>query len=320
MTLWASVPNVTAAFHPSAFILLGIPGMQDQHFWIAIPFCSMYILALVGNGTILYVIVADRALHEPMYLFLCLLSITDLVLCSTTLPKMLTIFWLGSHIISYQGCLTQMFFVHAVFATESAILLAMAFDRYVAICRPLHYTSILNATVIGKIGLACVLRGLLFVFPFVILIERLPFCGRRVIPHTYCEHMGIAKLACASIKPNTIYGLTVALSVTGMDVVLIGTSYTLILRAVLRLPSRDAQLRAFSTCGAHVCVILVFYIPAFFSFFTHRFGRHVPPQVHIVLANLYLLVPPVLNPLVYGINTKQIRLRILDTFVKRRHL
>ncbi|XP_021024323.1 olfactory receptor 52D1-like [Mus caroli] len=317
MMLSAAIPNGTA-FHPPTFVLLGIPGMQDQHVWIAIPFCSMYILALVGNGTILYIIITDRALHEPMYLFLCLLSITDLVLCSTTLPKMLAIFWLRSHVISYHGCLTQMFFVHAVFATESAVLLAMAFDRYVAICRPLHYTSILNAVVIGKIGLACVTRGLLFVFPFVILIERLPFCGHHIIPHTYCEHMGIAKLACASIKPNTIYGLTVALSVTGMDVVLIATSYILILQAVLRLPSKDAQFRAFSTCGAHICVILVFYIPAFFSFFTHRFGHHVPPQVHIILANLYLLVPPVLNPLVYGINTKHIRLRILDFFVKRR--
>ncbi|XP_073071796.1 olfactory receptor 52D1-like [Manis javanica] len=315
--LSAPIPNDTA-FHPSAFILLGIPGMQEQHVWAAIPFCFLYILALVGNGTILYVIVTDRTLREPMYLFLGLLSATDLVLCSTTLPKMLTIFWLQSHVISYHGCLTQMFFVHTVFATESAVLLAMAFDRYVAICHPLHYTSILNATVIGRISLACVVRGLLFVFPFVILIERLPFCGHHIIPHTYCEHMVIAKLACASIKPNTIYGLTVALSVTGADVILIATSYCLILRAVLHLPSKDGQLRAFSTCGAHVCVILVFYVPAFFSFFTHRFGHQVPPHVHIVLANLYLLVPPVLNPLVYGINARQIRLRIFGFLMGRR--
>uniref|UniRef100_H0VVP3 Olfactory receptor n=1 Tax=Cavia porcellus TaxID=10141 RepID=H0VVP3_CAVPO len=308
----ASVSNDTT-FHPSLFILLEIPGIQGQHIWIAIPFCSMYILALVSNSTILYIIVKDKALHKPMYLFLCLLPFTDLVLCSTTLPKMLAIFWFRSHIISYHGCLTQMFFVHAVFATESAVLMAMAFDRYVAICHPLHYTSILNTTMIGKIGLACVIRGLLFVFPFVILIDRLPFCGHHVIPHTYCEHMGIAKLASASINPNTVYGLTVALSVPGMDVVLIAVSYVMILQALLRLPSKDAH-----TCGAHICVILVFYIPAFFSFFTHRFGHQVPPQVHIVLANLYLLGPPVLNPLVYGINTKQIRQRICDFFMGRK--
>ncbi|XP_008073000.2 olfactory receptor 52D1-like, partial [Carlito syrichta] len=226
--------------HPSMFILLGIPGMQDQHIWIAIPFCSMYIVALVGSGTILYIIMTDKALHKPMYLFLCLLSVTDLVLCSTTLPQMLTVFWPRSHIISYHGCLTQMFFVHAVFATESAILLAMAFDCYVTICCPLHYTSILSATMIGKIGLACVIRGLFFVFPFVILIERLPFCGHHIIPHIYCEHMGIAKLACASIKPSSIYGLMVTISITGMVVVLIATSYFLILQAVLCLSSKDA--------------------------------------------------------------------------------
>ncbi|XP_038619781.1 olfactory receptor 52D1-like [Tachyglossus aculeatus] len=308
----------TTSFHPSMFPLLGIPGMEDQHIWISLPFCSMYITALLGNGTILLVVASDKTLHKPMYLFLCILSLTDLVLCSTTLPKMLAIFWFGAQHISYYPCLTQMFFVHRVFGTESAVLLAMAFDRFVAICRPLHYSSILSPGVIGKIVMACIVRGLLFVFPFITLIHRLPFCGHHVISHTYCDHMGIAKLACANIKINIIYGLTVALSVTGMDVVLIVFSYGFILHTVLHLPSQDAQLKAFRTCGAHVCVILVFYIPAFFSFFTHRFGHWMQPQVHIFMANLYLLVPPVLNPLVYGINTKHIRQRILTLILGNR--
>ncbi|XP_038620193.1 olfactory receptor 52D1-like [Tachyglossus aculeatus] len=301
----------TTSFHPSAFLLLGIPGMEDQHIWISIPFCSMYIMALLGNSTILLVIAFDKTLHEPMYLFLCILSLTDLVLCSITSPKMLAIFWFGVQPISFHGCLTQMFFVHTVFVTESGVLLAMAFDRFVAICRPLHYSSILKPWVIGKIIVACISRSLIVDIPFIILIHRLPFCGHHVIPHTYCEHMGIAKLACANIKINIIYGLTVAISVTGMDVVLIGFSYGFILHTVLHLPSQDAQLKAFSTCGSHICVIMVFYNPAFFSFFTHRFGYWVPPQVHIFVANLYLLVPPMLNPLVYGINTKHICQRIL---------
>ncbi|XP_001516538.4 olfactory receptor 52D1-like [Ornithorhynchus anatinus] len=311
------IPNTTS-FHPSMFLLLGIPGMEDQHIWISIPFCSMYIMALLGNGTILLVVASDKTLHEPMYHFLCILSLTDLVLCSTTLPKMLAIFWFGAQPISFHGCLTQMFFIHAAFATESGVLLAMAFDRFVAICRPLHYSSILSPGVIGKITVACISRSLIVDLPFIILIRRLPFCGHQVISHTYCEHMGIAKLACVNIKINIIYGLTVALLVTGVDVVLIGFSYGFILHAVLHLPTQDAQRKAFSTCGAHVCVILVFYIPAFFSFFTHRFGHWVPPQVHIFVANLYLLVPPVLNPLVYGINTKHIRRRILTVILGNR--
>lgn len=300
----ASVPN--ASFHPSLFILLGIPGMRDQHIWAAIPFCSMYILALVANSAILYIVTRERTLREPMYLFLCLLSITDVFLCSTTLPKMLAIFWLKSHVISYRGCLTQMFFVHAVFATESAVLLAMAFDRYVAICRPLHYTSILNAAVIGKMGLACVIRGSLFVFPFVILIERLPFCGHHIISHTYCEHMGIAKLACANIRINAIYGLFAA-SFLVFFLILVGISYGYILHTVFHLKSQDARHKTLSTCGSHAAVMLVFYTPSLFSFLTHRFGQKIPPYIHILVANVYVVLPPALNPVIYGVRTKQIR-------------
>ena len=116
--------------------------------------------------------------------------------------------------------------------------------------------------------------------------------------------MGIAKLACNSIVPNSIYGLTAALLTTGLDFVLFPLSYWLILRIVFRLPSREARTKAFGTCGAHTYVILIFYTLAFFSFFTHRFGQHVPRHVLILLVNLYLLVPPTMNPIVYGVKTK----------------
>uniref|UniRef100_H0XJ32 G-protein coupled receptors family 1 profile domain-containing protein n=1 Tax=Otolemur garnettii TaxID=30611 RepID=H0XJ32_OTOGA len=245
-----------SSFNPGPFILLGIPGLQQFHIWIGIPFFISYPVALVGNGVLLYLVSMERSLHEPMFFFLFMLAATDLILSNTCLPKTFSIFWLGSQEITFSGCLTQMFFHHYSFVMESAIQLAMAFDRYVAICFPLKYNIILTQQIISKIVMGIIIRSFCIIFPCVFLLKRLPFCQTHLIP--IMTHMGIAKLACTSIKPNTIYGLTVALSITGMDVILIATSYVLILRAVLRLPSKDAQFRAFSTCGAHICVILVF--------------------------------------------------------------
>ncbi|KAM5223421.1 olfactory receptor 52D1 [Hipposideros larvatus] len=307
-----SASNISDDGLPVTLFLTGIPGLEWAHTWIAMPFCAMYLVALAGNAALILVIAVDNALHAPMYLFLCLLSLTDLALSSTTVPKMLAILWLHAGEISFGGCLTQMFFVHSIYALESSVLLAMAFDRYVAICNPLRYTIILNHTVIGRIGLVGIFRSVAIVTPFIFLLRRLSYCQHRVMAHTYCEHMGIARLACANITVNIVYGLTVALLAMGLDSILITISYGFILHAVFHLPSRDAQHKALSTCGSHLAVILAFYIPAFFSFLTHRFGQHrIPKHVHIFLANLYVLVPPVLNPIIYGVRTKEIRGRLL---------
>ena len=295
----------------TAFLLTGVPGLEDFQIWISIPFGFMYLLAVIGNGLVMTMVICDRSLHEPMYLFLAMLALNDVLLCTVTVPKMLLIFWQGPSISAFPACLMQMFFVHALFLSESAVLLAMAFDHYVAICAPLHYATLLTGSLISKVVLALVARSVTVVTPGVLLILRLHFCQSNVIHCTYCENMGIAKLACNSNVSNSIYGLTAALLTTGLDFVLISLSYWLILRTVFQLPSREARTKAFGTCGAHTYVILIFYTLAFFSFFTHRFGHHVPRHVLILLANLYLLVPPTMNPIVYGVKTKEIRMRVL---------
>ncbi|XP_003781022.1 olfactory receptor 52Z1-like [Otolemur garnettii] len=297
------------------YTMIGIPGMEDAHVWISIPICSMYITAVVGNVLLLFLIVTEQSLHEPMYLFLSMLTIADLFLSTVTTPKMLAIFWFQAGGISFGSCVSQMFFLHFIFVAESAILLAMAFDRYVAICYPLRYTAILTPSVIGKMGVASVTRSFFICFPLVFLVYRLTYCGKNTIRHSYCEHMGIAKLACDSIKVNIYYGVIVALFSTCLDVVLIIISYVLILCAVFRIPSRDTRIKALETCGSHMCVILLFYTPAFFSFFAHGFGGHrIPLHIHILLANLYVVVPPTLNPIIYGVKTKQIQERVKQLF------
>ncbi|XP_040819966.1 olfactory receptor 52B4-like [Ochotona curzoniae] len=303
--------NSTGTSH-SFFILLGIPGLEEQHVWISLPFFFSYLIALLGNSLLIFIIVTERSLHEPMYLFLCMLAVTDLILSTTTVPKALAIFWFQAGAISLDGCVTQIFFIHATFIAESGILLAMAFDRYVAICDPLHYTTVLNRVVITRVGLAVVLRSFCVILPDVFLVKRLPFCRSNLLPHTYCEHMAVAKFACADIHVNVWYGLSVLLSTVVLDALLILVSYGLILNAIFHLPSQGARQKALGTCGSHLGVISMFYLPGIFTIITQRFGHHVPLHTHILLANVCMLAPPMLNPIIYGIKTTQIREHVLS--------
>ncbi|XP_078515139.1 olfactory receptor 52K2-like [Lissotriton helveticus] len=300
--------------NPSALYLLGIPGLEHLYVWITIPYCSGYIIACLGNLMILVIIKIEPKLHEPMYLFLCMLSTIDLVLSASTMPKMLGILWFDSREISFHGCLTQMFFIHSFAMMESSVLLAMAFDRYVAICNPLRYKSILTNLVIIKIGLAALARAVAAVIPLPFLVKRLPFCNSVIVQHSYCEHMAILKLVCADVTLNNIYGMATVVFVVALDLMFIAVSYVLILRAVFRLASIDKRMKAIGTCAAHIGAILVFYIPVVLSSAVHRFGHNVPIHIHILLATCYLMGPPMLNPIIYGIKTKQIRERVLKGY------
>ncbi|XP_075775833.1 olfactory receptor 52E4-like [Pelodiscus sinensis] len=303
--------NTTHFTNPSTFILLGIPGLETAHVWISIPFCITYAIAIVANFVILYIVKKEPSLHEPMYYFLCMLAVSDLVLSASTVPKMLGIFWFNSREIDFSACLTQMYVIHSFLTIETGIFVAMAVDRYVAICHPLRHSTILTNMVVAKISLAVVGRGVVLSLPYLLLARQLPYCRTNIIPHAYCEHIAVVKLACADIRVNNYYGLIVAIFVTILDLSCIAMSYTQILRAIFRLPTKDARLKTFGTCSSHLFVILACYIPVLFSFLTYRFGQDVPLYFHVLFASMYLLVPSMLNPIIYGVRTKQIRDRLL---------
>ncbi|XP_007069984.2 olfactory receptor 52R1 [Chelonia mydas] len=309
--------NTTEFTRSSTFILLGIPGLEAAHVWISIPFCTMYTIAILGTFTILFIVKTEPSLHAPMYYFLCMLAVTDLVLCTSTLPKMLSIFWFNSREIDFSACLTQMYFILISSVMESGIFVAMALDRYVAICHPLRHCTVLTNLMVAKIGLAVVLRSVMVVLPYPFLVRQWSYCTTNIIPQPYCVHIAVVKLACADTHVSSYYGLFVIFCVMGLDGIFIAVSYTQILRVIFSLPTKDTQLKTFETCGSHLFVILAFYIPRFFISLMYQFAQNVPLHFHVLIANVYLLMPPMLNPIIYGVRTKQIRDRLLHLFTHK---
>ncbi|XP_019293568.2 olfactory receptor 51Q1-like [Panthera pardus] len=313
------MPEVTNTTQGSFyFILTGIPGFEASHIWISIPFCCLYTISIMGNTTILTVISKEPSLHQPMYLFLSMLALTDLGLTLTTLPTVMQLLWFNVHEISFEACFAQFFFLHGFSFMESSVLLAMSFDRYVAICCPLHYASILTGEVIGKIGLAITCRCVLAVLPSLFLLKRLPFCRSHLLSHSYCLHQDMIRLVCADIRVNSWYGFALVLLIIVMDPLLIVLSYTLILKSILGTASWTERFRALNNCLSHVLAVLVLYVPMVGVSMTHRFAKHASPLVHVIMANIYLLAPPVMNPIIYSVKTKQIRQGIFNLLFQRK--
>ncbi|NWW43609.1 O52I1 protein, partial [Pedionomus torquatus] len=297
-------PNSSSSF----FILVGVPNPGAFPAGLGILFCSGYIITLVGNGVVLLVIRLDNSLRDPIHCFLAMLAVIDVVMVTSVIPKMLSIFWLNSAEIGYVACFLQMFLVHSTTSVESGVLLAMAVDRYVAICHPLRYQAILNRQTIAQIVLAIVVRALLFMVPLTGMVTSLPYCRSRVVPHSYCEHMALVKLACADPRPSGLYSVAGSSLIVGMDMAFIAVSYGMILKTVL---GKKSCWKAFSTCGCHLCVLLLYYVPGMVSIYVQQFGSGVSVHAQVLLADLYLTLPTMLNPIVYSMRTSQIRQALL---------
>ncbi|KAM6447819.1 olfactory receptor 51A4-like [Liasis olivaceus] len=305
-------------FSSPVFLLTGFPGLEKHHLWISLPICSMYLVAITGNCAILFVIKTDQTLHTPMYYFLSMLALSDLGLSFATLPTMLSVLWFNHRVIRFDACLIQIFFIHNFSIAESGILLSMAFDRLVAIQNPLRYTSVLTNETVIKIGVGVASRAACLVLPGPFLLRLLEYGRKNVLSYSMCLHPDLLKLVHSDRRISNVYGLIAMLLSTEVDSLLLVLSYFLILKTVLGVASKEECFRTLSTCISHLCAVLSFYIPMLGLTMIHRYGKHAPPIAYILIANAYLLVPPMMNPIVYSVKTKRIRARILKKFQKKR--
>ncbi|KAM8923396.1 olfactory receptor 56A3-like [Lycaon pictus] len=299
--------NGTTSVVVSDFLLNCLVRSPSWKFWLSLPLSFLFLLAMGANGVLLVTIQLEASLHEPMYYLLSILSLLDIVLCLTVIPKVLAIFWFDLRSISFSACFIQMYIMNCFLGMESCTFMVMAYDRYVAICHPLRYSSIITDQFVARAAMFILARNALLTMFIPILSAQLHYCGKNIIENCICANLSVSKLSCDNVFLNKIYQLIVAWTLLGSDLVLIFLSYLFILKTVLRLKAKGAAAKALSTCGSHFILILFFSTILLVLVFTHIAKKKVSPDFPILLNVLHHVIPAALNPIVYGIRTQEIK-------------
>ena len=276
--------------------------LQLLHFGL---FLSIYLAALLGNGLILTAVACDHRLHTPMYFFLLNLALLDLGCISITVPKAMTNLLWDTWVISYAGCAAQIFLLVFLFSAELSLLTIMSYDRYVAICQPLHYGTLLGSRACATMAAAAWGTGFLHAVLHTANIFSLPLCNGNALDQFFCEIPQILKLSCSDFYLREAHVLLVTFFLFGVCFIFILLSYVQIFRAVLRIPSQQGRHKAFSTCLPHLAVVSLFMS-------TIMFAQLKPPSISspsldVVLPVLYLVVPPAVNPLIYSMRNQDLK-------------
>ncbi|XP_006986081.3 olfactory receptor 13C7-like [Peromyscus maniculatus bairdii] len=295
----------------TGFILLGLsahPTLEKTFFLLIL---SMYLVILLGNGVLILVTILDSHLHTPMYFFLGNLSFLDICYTTSSVPLILDSFLTPRKTISFSACAVQMFLSFAMGATECVLLSMMAFDRYVAICNPLRYPVVMSKAAYVPMAISSWVAGGITGTVQTSLAMRLPFCGDNVINHFTCEILAVLKLACADISINVISMGVANVIFLGVPVLFIFVSYIFILTTILRIPSAEGRRKAFSTCSAHLTVVIVFYGTILFMYGKPKskdpLGADKQDLTDKLISLFYGVVTPMLNPIIYSLRNKDVR-------------
>ncbi|XP_034278775.1 olfactory receptor 12D1-like [Pantherophis guttatus] len=290
----------------SEFILIGLTNLFKFYNVLFTVFLLLYLATLVGNGAIIIVILTEPHLQTPMYFFLGNLSCLDIFYSTVTVPKMLAGFLSDLHIISFKGCIAQLHFFHFLGSSEVILLGVMAYDRYVAICKPLHYTLIMRKEVCILMAAATWYTGFVHALMHAVVTARLPFCGPNHIEHFFCDIKPLLKLACDSTYLNLILLSTVTSFVAMTPFIVTIISYLYIITFLLfKMQSQSGRQKAFSTCGSHLIVVALLYVPVLFNYMLPTVGAS--SQREMILTLIYSAVTPVLNPLIYTLRNQEVK-------------
>ena len=294
--------NMENASSVKEFILLGLSQNQGVQKICFVIFLFFYMIIVAGNLLIVITVISSQRLNSPMYFFLCFLSLVDICYSSVTAPKMIADFLVENKTISFVGCIAQLFAVHFFACTEIFILTMMAYDRYIAICRPLHYTTLMTRRVCGQLVIGAWVGGFLHSIVQTLLITQLPFCGPNKIDHYFCDVHPLLQLACTDTYAVGIIVVANTGMITLICFFILVLSYVVILLS-LRSQTAEGRHKALSTCGSHITVVILFFGPCTFIYIRPSSNTSEDKSV----ALFYTVITPMLNPLIYTLRNEEVK-------------
>ncbi|XP_063187697.1 olfactory receptor 4S2-like [Chroicocephalus ridibundus] len=284
------------------FILLGFSENQGVQKIFFVVFLFFYMIILAGNLLIVITVIRSQRLNSPMYFFLCYLSFVDICYSSVTAPKMIADFLVENKTISFVGCIAQLFGVHFFGCTEIFVLTVMAYDRYVAICRPLHYTAVMTRRVCGRMVIGSWVGGFLHSIVQTLLTTQLPFCGPNKIDHYFCDVHPLLQLACTNTYTVGIIVVANSGMITLSCFIILVVSYIVILVS-LKSQTSEGRYKALSTCGSHITVVILFFGPCTFIYIRPSSNLSEDKSVAVI----YTVITPMLNPLIYTLRNGEVK-------------
>nr|XP_008519247.1 PREDICTED: LOW QUALITY PROTEIN: olfactory receptor 6C76-like [Equus przewalskii] len=291
------------------FILLGLTEDPELNVLIFILLFFTYILSVTGNLTIITLTLIDPNLKTPMYVFLRNFSFLEISFTTVSIPRFLVSIVTGDMTISYSSCMAQVFFFIFLGSTEFFLLTTMSYDRYVAICKPLHYTTIMNSRVCNQLVISSWLAGFLIIFPPVIMGLQLDFCDSNIIDHFTCDSSPMLLISCTDTAFLELMGFFLAVFTLMVTLTLVIFSYVFILKTVLRIPSAEQRKKAFSTCSSHMIVVSISYGSCIFMYVKMYVKTSAKEGMALTkgIAVLNTSVAPMLNPFIYSLRNQQVK-------------